>query len=156
MNPNQKRHIPEVEGTQPDGTTWKRLTNGRMVLLRRRPEWDAQEMLDHRRYLYDATYTLNELEEMEAIEGPETSEHGFRRGMGEGWKIAVETVRDLVNEGMSLEEALHAMGRFLREGRLAAWHAGNCAQYERPPELFAEEAWTLLTPPDQAEDDGEG
>lgn len=123
----QKRRIPEVEGPQPDGTTWKRLTNGRMVLLHRRPEWDTQEMLDHRRYIYDATYTLNELEEMEAVEGPETSEHGFLRGIGEGWKIAVETVRDLADSGMSLEEALLAMGRFLRGGRLAAWRAGNCA-----------------------------
>ena len=117
MNPNQKRRIPEVEGPQPDGTTWKRLTNGRMVLLHRRPEWDAQEMLDHRRYIYDATYTLSELEEMEAVEGPETSEHGFRRGMGDGWKIAIETASDLVDSGMSPKEALLAMGRDLARGK---------------------------------------
>ncbi|HLW03108.1 MAG TPA: hypothetical protein VKT82_30955 [Ktedonobacterales bacterium] len=155
MHPNQKRRIPESEGPQPDGTTWKRLTNGRMVLLHRRPEWDAQELLDRQRYLYSANYSLNELAEMGKVEGPETSEHSFRRGMGEGWKIAGETVRDLVDAGMSLEEALLAMGRFLREGRLGAWRAGNCAWYERPPELFAREARTLLTPPEQAED-GEG
>lgn len=128
------KKIPTQEGTQPDGTTWK-LIRGKMHLLDRRPEWDVQHTRDREEYaLRNEGISLNEFFETQL---PESGEHGFRRGYGDGWRHAVETLWELMHgEELTLEETYQAMRRFAAAQQpLDQWAAGNCEHMTIPPSI---------------------
>lgn len=106
-----------------------------MCLVDRRPEWDEQHLRDLDAYgLRLHAASLNEFSETHP---PESGEHGYRRGYGDGWLYAVEMLWNLLHgEGLTLEEAYQVMRQFgTAHGPLRKWAAGDCREMELPPNL---------------------
>ena len=132
-----KLPTPEHEGEQPDGTTWRRLKNGRMIRLDRHPEWEEQDDDDAGRYEHRFQFfSLEEISEICALEPAESAEHGYRRGYLDGWVRAIVTMSEMMMEnGFTRLAAIDACWDFWQWGELPAWLRGNCARQDWPPRL---------------------